>query len=166
MDTDKTNDELKTEGLLLSLIFDRLEHRLGVWGFFECLTEFGFVKNLGDVGEGVKMLLKLTLGHEKEHDEVYRLIIEGVEVDALFGSPQCADDFRNQRGGGVRNPDAEPDARAHGFLAFLDHFRDGGLMFRLDFSRRDEIVDQFVNRLPTVGGLQIREDLVFGQDVS
>lgn len=152
--------------LLFPLSFDRLQHRFGIGGLFEGLTEFGFVKNLGDVGEGVEVFLKLTLGNEEKHDEVHRLIVERVEVDPFLRAAQRTDDFRDQIGGGVRDADAEPDAGAHGSLALLDNRSDGLAVLRLDFSGGDEIVDEFVNGLPTVSGLQIREDLIFGENVS
>ena len=111
------------------------------------------MKNLGDVGERVEVFLELTLGNEEKHDEIYRLIIERVEVDPFLRATQCTDDFRDQIGGGVRDADAESDASAHRSLALLDDCGDGLAMLRLDFSGGHEVVDEFINRLPTVGGL-------------
>ena len=157
---------VESVGLLLPLIFDGAQHRFGIGSLFEGLTEFCFVKNLGDVGECVEVFLELTLGNEEKHDEIYRLIVERIEVDAFLRATESTNDFRNQIGGRVRNPDAEPDARAHGSFALLDHSGDGLAMLWLDFSRGDKVVDKFVNRLPTVGSLQICEDLIFGENVS
>ena len=59
------------------------------------------------------MFLKLTLGHEKKHDELHRLVVKRVEVDAFARTAERADDFKNQIRGSVRNADAEADARGH-----------------------------------------------------
>ena len=125
-------------------------------------AEFGLVQNLREAGEGVEVFLKLTLGDEEKHDEVYRLVVEGVKVDAAAGTAQSADDFGDQIRRGVGDADAEADARAHGGLALFDGRGDGVAILGLDFSGGDQVVDQFVNRFPAGGGLQIREDLVFG----
>ena len=61
-------------------ILDDFHHRLGVGGLFEGGTEIFIVQKLGDVGEGMKMFLKLALGNEKKHDEMDGLVIEGVKV--------------------------------------------------------------------------------------
>ena len=157
---------VESVGLLLPLLFDGAQHRFGVGSLFEGLTEFCFVKNLGDVGERVEMFLKLTLGNEEKHDEIYGLIVERVEVDTFLRATESTDDFGDQIGRCVGNADAETDARAHGSFALLDHCGDGLAMLWLDFSCGDEVVDKFVNRLPTVGSLQICEDLIFGENVS
>ena len=54
------------------------------------------MEQLGDVGEGVEMFLKLALGNQKQHDEFDRLVIKRVEVDALFRAAERADDLVNQ----------------------------------------------------------------------
>ncbi len=150
---DKKRNAKMAWRLLFPLIFDGLQHRFGVGSLFESLTKFGFVKNLGDVGERVEMFLELTLGNEEKHDEIYRLIIERVEVDSFLRATQRTDDFGNQIGGGVRDADAESDTGAHGSLSLLDDSGDGLAMLGLDFSCGHEVVDEFINRLPTVGGL-------------
>ena len=58
------------------MLADDLEHRIRIRRVFERLTEFGFVQKFGDVGESMEMFLKLTLGNEKKHDEVDRLVVE------------------------------------------------------------------------------------------
>src|SRR5215472_11588110 len=108
-----------SEQSLLSVLLDDIEHRLGVRGLFERLAEIGFVEELGNVGERVKMLLKLTLRHEEQHDELDRLVVERIEVDPFLGTAQRADDFVNQVRRSVRDTDAEADAGTHGRLAFL-----------------------------------------------
>ena len=123
------------------------------------------MKNFGNVSERVKMFLELTLGNEKKHDEIYRLIVEGIKVDPFLRATQRTDDFRDQIGGGVRDADAESDAGAHRSLALLYDCGDGLAMLRLNFSGGYQIVDEFINRLPTVGCLQICEDLVFCENV-
>ena len=55
--------------LFFTVFFDDAEHRFGIRSFLKGLTKFFFVKQLGDVGQRVKMFLKLALGHEKKHDE-------------------------------------------------------------------------------------------------
>ena len=104
-------------GWELNLLFPELpddgEHGVGVGGFFEVFAEIGLVQKLGDVGERVEMLLKLTLGNEEDHDELDRLVIERVEVHAGAGSAEGTDDFVNQIRGGVRDPDAEANAGGH-----------------------------------------------------
>lgn len=69
-------------------VLDDPEHRLRVAGFFQGLAEFLFVKELCDVGQSVEMLLELPLRDKKEHDEIDRLVVEGIEVDALSRTAQ------------------------------------------------------------------------------
>ena len=42
------------------------------------------------------MFLELALGNQKQHDELDRLIVKRVEVDALFRAAKRADDLVNQ----------------------------------------------------------------------
>ena len=83
MGTDK-NLGGPTEELLFPLFLDHAQHGFGVGGLFEGLTEFGFVQNLGNVGKSMEVLLKLTLGNEEKHDEIYGLIVEGIKVDPFL----------------------------------------------------------------------------------
>src|SRR5712691_7470210 len=57
------------------------------------------------------------------------------------------------------NPDAESDAGAHGRLAFFDDRGDLIAVVRLDFAGLHQVVDQFVNGLPAVGGQHLSNDL-------
>src|SRR5688572_2606096 len=57
------------------------------------------------------------------------------------------------------NPDAEPDAGAHGRLAFFDDGGDLIAVIRLDLAGLHQVGDQFVNGLPAVGGQHLRNDL-------
>src|SRR6266487_3864791 len=64
------------------------------------------------------------------------------------------------------NPDAEPDAGAHGGLAFFD---DGGDLFavvRLDFAGLNQVAYQFVNGLPAVGSQHLSNDLRRTEDIT
>ena len=65
------------------------------------------------LAKSMEMFLKLTLGNQKEHYELHRLIVERVEVDAFARAAQRADYFKNQIRRSVRNTDAEADARGH-----------------------------------------------------
>ena len=47
------------------------------------------MEEFGDVGQRMKMLLELALGHQEEHDEVDGLIVQGVEIDALSERPRA-----------------------------------------------------------------------------
>lgn len=151
---------------LFALFLDGFEHGLGVGRLVQGLAEFGLVQQLGDVGQRVQVLLKLALRHEEEHHQIHRLIVQRVEIAAFAGAAQRADDFGDQIGGGMRNSDSEANAGAHLRVALLDHGSDGLAVLGFDSSRSDEVADQFVNRFPTGGGLQIREDLIFRQNVS
>src|SRR5580765_8147649 len=57
------------------------------------------------------------------------------------------------------NPDAEPDAGAHGRLAFFDDGGDLISVVRLDLAGLHQVGNQFVNGLPAVGGQHLRNDL-------
>lgn len=70
-------------GLLSSGVLDDPVHFFRVFGLFQGLAELLFVKELGDVCEGVQMFLELSLRDEKEHDQIDGLIVQGVEVDSL-----------------------------------------------------------------------------------
>ena len=143
-----------------------LQHGLGVRRLFEGLAEFRFVQQLGDIGQGVEMLLELALRHQEEHDQVDRLVVQGIEVDAFLRAAQRADHFIDQIRRGVRDADAEADAGAHGGLALLDHRRDGVVMFGLDLAGRHQVVDQLIDRFPAVGRPQVSDDLLFAQNVA
>ena len=54
------------------------------------------MQELGNIGQRMQVLLELALGNQKEHDEIYRLIVQGVKTVSLFRAPQRADDFVNQ----------------------------------------------------------------------
>jgi len=143
------------------VLADDREHAFGVGGGFERLAEFGLVQQLRDVGERVEMLLKLSLRHQEEHDQVHRLVVQRVEVHPGLRTAERPNDLGDQLGGGVRDADAKPDARAHGGLALLYHGGDGVLVLRFDFSGGDEVVDQLVDGQPAVRRLQIGDDLLF-----
>ena len=88
------------------------------------------------------------------------------KLTPFLRAAQRADDFVDQIGRGVRNADAEADAGAHGGFALLDDGGDGVAMLGLDFAGGHEVVDQFINGLPAIGRLQIRDDLLFRQNVA
>src|SRR2546427_8113259 len=66
----------------------------------------------------------------------------------------------------MRNPDAEPDAGAHGRLAFFDNGGDLIAVVRLDLAGLHQVVNQFVNGLPAVGGQQLGNNLRRTEDVT
>ena len=70
--------------LFSALIADDLQHFIRVRSLFEGLAKFCPVQQLGDIGQGVKMFLELALRHQEQHDEVDRLIVQCVKVDALL----------------------------------------------------------------------------------
>ncbi len=142
------------------MFLDDLHHSIGIRRLFEGLTKFFVVKELGDVGEGVEMFLKLTLRNEKEHDEVDRLIIERIEVHTGSGSPKGADHFINKVSRSVWNSNTETDSGAHRRFALFNDGSDGFPMFGLDFSSGDEDIDQLVNGFPAIGRLQIGDNLL------
>ena len=135
---------------LLPVFPDDVKHRLGVRRLFERLSEIGLVEKFGDVGQRVKVLLKLALRHQEQHDELYRLIVERIEAHAFLRTAQRADNFKNQIGRGMRNADAESNAGAHGSLALFDGGGHGVAIIGLDFARGDEIANQLVNRFPAI----------------
>ncbi len=72
----------KATNLFLALLADDLEHGLGVRRLLESLAEIGFVKEFGNIGEGMQVLLKLALRHEEQYNQVDRLVIQRVELHA------------------------------------------------------------------------------------
>src|SRR6266550_7297131 len=64
------------------------------------------------------------------------------------------------------NPDAEPDAGAHGRLAFFDDGGDLIAVVRLDLAGLHQVANQFVNGLPAVGGQHLSNDLRRTEDVT
>ena len=127
-----------------------LDHTVGIGRLLQSQSELFIVKQLGDIGQGVQMLLELTLGNQEKHDKIDGLIVQGVKIDPLFGASKRSDDFLDQIGGGMGNANSEADARAHGRFALLDDRGDGLTVFSLDLAVGDEIVNQFVNRFPAV----------------
>ena len=100
--------EMRGERLLLALLTDGLEHRVGIGGLFQGVAEFGFVEELGDVGESMEMFLKLTLRHQEQHDQVHRLIVErrAVDVEPLISHVLPAAQVREAIGLCARGGDA------------------------------------------------------------
>jgi hypothetical protein len=84
----------------------------------------------------------------------------------FLGAAQRADHFLDQIRRGMGNADAEADARAHGGFALFDHRHDGLAMLGLDFAGLDQLLHQFVNGLPAIGGRQIGEDRFQSQNVA
>jgi hypothetical protein len=148
------------------MILDGFHHGFGVGCLLESLPEFCLVKELGDIGQGVKVFLELSLRDEKEHDERDGLVIEGVEVDAFLRAAQCADDFRDEVRGGVGDANAEANTGAHRILALSHHCGDGCAVVRFDAACCYEDVNQLVNGFPASCSLQIRQDLVLRQNIS
>ena len=68
----------------MPLISDNFEHRGSIWSLFQRLAKFGTVKKLCDIRECVKMLLKLPLGNQEQHHEIYWLIIQRIEINAFL----------------------------------------------------------------------------------
>ncbi len=148
------------------LALDDGVHGGGIGGVFQGLAQFFTVEEFGDIGEGMEVFLELALGDEEEHDEVDGLVVEGVEVSAVLGSAEGADDFVDEVGGGVGDSDSEPDAGAHRVLAFLDDGGDGVAVFGFNFAALDQLADQLVDGLPPVGGFQVGNNLVRAEDVA
>jgi len=123
---------MSREALLARFSLDDLIHVGRIWRGFQGLTEFLFMEELRDLGERVKMFLELALRNQEEHDKIDGLIIKGIEIDALFGTPEGADDFVNEVCGGVRNAYAKADAGAHGGFPLFDHGGDSLAMLGFD----------------------------------
>ena len=70
--------------LFSALIPDDLQHRLGIGRLLQRLAKLGFVKKLGDIGQGMEVLLELPLRNQEQHDQVHRLIVLGVKTDAVL----------------------------------------------------------------------------------
>src|SRR6266480_4560966 len=64
------------------------------------------------------------------------------------------------------NPDAKPDAGAHGRLAFFDDGSDLIAAVRLDLAGLHQVANQLVNCLPAVGGQHLSNDLRRTEDVT
>jgi hypothetical protein len=152
--------------LLFALIADYLEHGFGVGGLLERLAEFGAMQQFGDIGEGMEMFLELALRDEEEHDQVNGLIVERVEVDAGAGTAKGSDDFIDEVGGGVRDADTEADTGAHRGFALFDDGGDGVMVFLLDAAGAYEVINELINRFPTIPRVQVRDDLLFGQNIA
>ena len=105
-------------------------------------------------------LLPFEERHQEEHDQIDRLIVQGVEINSLRRAAQGADYFRNQVRRSVRDADAETDAGAHRGLALLDHSRNGVVMLGGNLARRHQVIDQLINRFPAVGRPQVSDDLL------
>jgi len=103
--------------------FDGVEDRLGVGCLFEGLAEFASMKQLGDVRQGVKMLLELTLRHQKERDQLHGLVVQGIEVEPFARAAEGAGDLVDEVGGGVGDADAENRCR---LLIEMSRFLHGG----------------------------------------
>ena len=150
----------------MALIPDDLEHSRGIGSLLQRLAEFGPVEEFGDVGEGMEVFLKLALGNEEKHDQIDGLIVEGVKIDAIFGTAESANDLINEIGRRMGNADAKPDAGAHRGLAFFDHRGDGVVMLAFDFARRDQIIDKFINGFPAVGGVHAGNNLLWAENIA
>ena len=140
-------------------------HGFGVRGLFERFAKIFFMERFGDAGEGVEVFLELSLRHEEEHGEVDRLIIERFEIDPLRGASENSHHVADQIGGGMGNADAEADSGAHGCFAFADDGGDGVAIFGFNFAGGDQVGDQFVNRFPAGGGLEVGDDLLGFQNI-
>ena len=64
------------------------------------------------------------------------------------------------------NPDTEPNARAHGRLAFFDDGPDLIAVVRLDLTGSHQVANQLVNGLPAIGGQHFGNDLRRTEDVT
>ena len=124
------------------------------------------MKQLGDIGQGMKMLLKLTLWHQKQHDQVDGLIVQRIKIDALLGSAKRTHNLVDEIGRRVRNADTKPDTSAHRGFALLDHRGDGVEIFALDFARRDEVVDKLVDGFPAVVRVHAGNNLLGAENIA
>lgn len=124
------------------------------------------MQELGNVGQGVKMLLELTLGHKKQHDEIDGLIIQGIKINPFDRTSEGSDDFVDQIGGGMGDTDAKADAGAHRTFPLLHYCRNLVAVFGFDFSCSDKIVDKFINGFPSIGSPEVGENLLFLEDIS
>src|SRR6266508_2831865 len=124
--------------LLPAVSADDVKHHLCVTRFLEGLSEFIFMEQLGNVGQGMEVFLKLALRNEKKHDEFDGLIVERVEVNSFPGAAKRAHHLIDQVRGGVWDADAEPNPCAHRRFPLLDHGGDLVAVVSLDFACRHE----------------------------
>ena len=64
------------ERLLLPLVSDDLQHLVSARCLLKGLAKFRPMQEFGDVGQRVKVLLKLALWHEEKNHQIDRLIIQ------------------------------------------------------------------------------------------
>src|SRR5258708_33818204 len=74
--------------LLARFPSNNLVHGLGIGGGLEGLAEFLLVTHFCNLGQSVKMLLKLALRHKEEHHEIDGLVVQGIEVNSLARAAQ------------------------------------------------------------------------------
>lgn len=155
----------KTE-LLGTVVANQPQHCVRVDRLLEVPAQTWAMEQLRDVRQGMKVTLELALRDQEEHHQGDGLVIQGIEGDALLGAPKSARDLRDQIAGRMGDPDAKADARAHRGLAFSHDGADRFPMLGLDTSGRHQTGNQFVDRLPTVGGFHLRQNLLGAEDVT
>ena len=67
---------------LLSRLTDDLLNGGSVFSVIQRISEFAVVEQLSDIGQRMKMLLKLTLRHEKQHHQIHWLIVQRLKIYA------------------------------------------------------------------------------------
>src|SRR5688572_21622170 len=102
------------------------------------------MEQFGDLGKSMKVLLELPLRHQKQHDQCDRLVVKRVKIDAFLRAPESTHDIVNEVCRSVREPNAEPNSRAHrGFALFYDS-NDGVAMLGLNLACRHQVPNEFI----------------------
>ena len=146
------------------VVLDELQNGGGIGGLLKGLADVGVLEELGDAGHGVEVLLELALRHEEEDHEADRLAVECIEGDTTAGATQGGDGLGNAIGSGVGDADAVADAGAHGLFALTDHGADAGAVGWVNRVGFDELVEELIYGLPTVGGSQLGNDAVLAEE--
>jgi len=133
------------------MVQDELENGGGIRGLLEGVANVGVLEEAGNSSHGVQVLLELALRHEEEDHEADRLTVEGIEGDASGRSAEGSDGLRKAVGSCVGDADAVANAGAHGLLALPDHGADTGAVGGVNRVGFDELVEEFIYGLPTVG---------------
>ena len=129
----------------------------------QLFSESAVLQNLGDPGQGLQMNAGGILWCHKEEKKMGRLPVHGVKIKSFTAPPERNAGLSDAGKLAVRNRHPIPDPRTSETLSFQQDLHKGVLVQR--WLLLNQGVDQLFQNPSLVFGLQVRNDILFMNEV-
>src|SRR5687767_7312518 len=150
-------------GALDALFLQQRQELVGPVDREQSARHLRILAELRDLAEHRQILIRdLERRRDDQEDEVDRLLVDRLEVDALLLAPESHPELLNDEGATVRNRDPAADAGGPEVLAPLQHLVQHAFRLLVQLQKADQFLEDIVLRRAR----QVQLDGVLGKELA